>query len=124
MTSDGVVKSFVLALVVRVRFGFGHADLLDDIPTLRFGREHLALERPAEIGHRQAFLLERRLELGVVRQVVRFLDVLQNAGELFVPEREAQFAATLDEEQLVDGVQDELWGDLANRLLRVRGSRA
>ena len=66
VTSDGVVKSFLLRLVVGLCFGFGHADLLDDIPTLRFGREHLALERPSEIGHRQSFLLERRLKLGVV----------------------------------------------------------
>ena len=54
------------------------------------------------------FLLQRRLELRVVVEVVLLLDVVDDAVELLVAERVAQLAAALDQQQLVDRVEDQL----------------
>ena len=73
---------------------------------LHLADEHLPLELLAQVGHRHAFLLQRRLELRVVLELVLLLDVLDDALELLVAQRVAQLAAALHQQQLVDGVDD------------------
>ena len=75
---------------------------------LHLRHQHLPLEVPPQVGHRHPFLLERRLELRLVLEVVLLLDVVEDAVELLVAERVAQLAAALDQQQLVDGVEDQL----------------
>ena len=68
---------------------------------------------------RHAFLLQRRLELLLGFDLVFFLDVLDDAAELLGAERVAELAAALDEQQLVDGVDDDVGRDLDERLLQL-----
>ena len=69
--------------------------------TLRI--EHLALEYSAQVAHRHALLLERRLELLVGLDLVLRLDVVEDALELLVAQLVAELLAALDQQHLVDG---------------------
>ena len=65
---------------------------------------------------RHPFLLQRLLELVFVFEVVLLLDVLDDALELLVAEREPELASALDQQQLVDGVENELRRYFSDRL--------
>ena len=61
----------------------------------------VALEIPSQVRHRQAFLLQRRLELLFGLELVFLLDVVDDALELLVAQLVAQLLAALHDEHLV-----------------------
>jgi hypothetical protein len=73
----------------------------------------------AQVGHADAFLLERRLELLVVLELVLLADPLDDALELFVGHAVAALLALLHDQDLVDGVDDDLRGHLVEGLLQL-----
>jgi len=78
-----------MLVVEGARFFVGDADLLENLRSLDLLHQHLFLEIPAEIRERQPFLLEGRLKLRIVIEIVRGLDVLENLSKLLIPERVA-----------------------------------
>ncbi len=61
-----------------------------------------------------------RLELLFAVDVVRLLDVVDDALELLVAEREAELPSALDQQEFIDGVENELRGYFDDRLSEFR----
>jgi hypothetical protein len=91
-----------------VRLVFRNADLRHHLGLLHTRLEHVLLELPPQVRERHPFLFERLLELFVGVDVVVLLDVVEDALELFVGHDVAELAATLDEQELVDGAENQL----------------
>ena len=104
-------------------FFVGDADLLEDLRALDLLHQHLSLEIPPQIGHRQPFLLERLLKLRLVLEVVRRLDVFKNLSELLIAERETRLSPPLNQQEFVDGRENQIGSDFGDGLLQFRTRR-
>ena len=78
-----------MLIVVGARLFVADADLVHDLDTLNLRHEHLTLEIPAQVGHRETFLLQRFLEARLVFEVVGLPDVLDDLRELLIAQRVA-----------------------------------
>ena len=116
VTLAGAASVGRVGLVVGLHLVVGDADLAHHLGLLDAVDEHLLLELPAQVEHRHAFLLQRRLELLLGLDLVFLADVLEDALELLVAHRVAELLAALDEQQLVDGVDDHRRRDLGQQL--------
>ena len=65
------------------------------------------------------FALQRSLKLLLVLDLVFFLDVVNDAAELFVAQRVAKLAAALHDDHLVDDVDHDLRRDFVQRLAQL-----
>ena len=119
VTCGCVVKLSFVGLVVLLDLVVADGDLAHDLDLLHAARQHVALDLLAQILERHVFLLERRLELLFGLDLVLFLDVVDDVAELLGAERVAQLAAALDEQQLVNGVDDDVGRDVDERLLQL-----
>ena len=105
-----------MRVVVRAGFLLRDADAREHVLLLHAVDQHLLLERLAQPGDRQAFLLERGLELLLGIELVLLADVGEDAVELLVAHLEPELLAALHEEHLVDGVDDDARRDLVEHL--------
>ncbi len=101
---------------IRARLLFRDADAREHVLLLHAIDQHLLFERLAQPGNRQAFLLQRRLELLLGIELVLLADVREDAVELLVAHLEPELAPALDEQQFVDGVDDDARRDLVEHL--------
>ena len=102
----------LVRLEVRLGLGLGHRDPPDHLLALHLLDDHRLLEALAQVGHRQVLALERRLELLLGLDLVLLLDVVEDALELLVGQLVAEFLAALQQQELVDGVHDQLRRDV------------
>ena len=107
-----------VAVVVGLHLGVGDLQLLHDLALLHLLDEHGPLQLPAQIGHRHAFLLQRRLQGLVGFDLVFLLDVLDDAVELFGAHGEPELPAALHHQQLVHGIDDHGGRDFRQRALQ------
>ena len=91
--------------VVLARFFLGDIQLRSDFLALDLLDQHLLLELLAQIVDGHALLRERRLELGLVLELVLLADVGDDLNGTGRRRAEAHLAAALQQQQLVDGVR-------------------
>ena len=104
--------------VVLPRFFLGDADLVHHLALRHARDQHLPLERLPQVGHRHAFLLERRLKCLVCLELVFLADVRDDLVEFLVGQLLPELASSLRHQQLVDRVDDQIGRDLVDRLLQ------
>ena len=109
----------LVGLVVLPRFFLGDLQLAAELLGLHLRQQELLLDVPANVADRHAFLLQRGLELLVVLEALVLPHRRQPAVELIVAETQPLLAAELHDEQLVDGVDQQLRRDFGDRLLQL-----
>ena len=105
--------------VVLPLFLVGERHARHDFLALNGLEQEAALELLAKLLQREAFLLQRLQQPGVV-ELVLFLDVLDRLFELLVGELRADFTASLHEEQLVERVHENGRRHVVERLAQRR----
>jgi hypothetical protein len=112
---------FVLVrVVIRMRLVLGHADLGHDFVLLHAALEHVLFELPPQVRQGHPLPASGLLELFIGVDVVVLLDVVEDALELLVRHDVAELAATLNEEELIDRTENQLWRAFRNCLLQLR----
>ena len=99
------------------------ADFVENLCALDLLNEHLPLEIPPQIRHRQPFLFQCLLKLRLVLKVVRRLDVFENLSELLIAERKTRLAPSLDQQEFVYGRENQIGREFGDGLLQVRTRR-
>ncbi len=107
-----------VGLIVLTCLFLGNLQLAAELFVLHLLEQELLFDVAADVADRHAFLLERGLELLVVLEPLVFPHRRQPAVELLVAQVQTLFAAQLDDQQLVDGVDQQLRRDLGDRLLQ------
>ena len=109
-----------MRVVVLAGFVLGHGDPAENLVLLDARHEHAPFDVAAKIGEGHVLLLERRLELLVVLDLVLFLELVEDALELLVAELVAELLAALHEQHLVDDVHHQFRRDLVEHLPQLR----
>ena len=101
------------------RFFLGDLQLAAELLGLHLLKQELLLDVAADVADRHPFLLQRCFELLVVFEALILPHRREPAIELLVAQAQAFLAAELNDEQLVDGVHQQLRRDVGERLLQL-----